>query len=243
VRQQLDANDEKYVIECSSKNQISQYEALVKSYLPEAYWGRVEYKVKRMGFKLPKIIDQRSVTRMLKQLNLSCSTGIRNYAIIMMLYRAGLRVQEVCNLSLSDVNFDTGLIYLQQAKGKKDRYVPMDDDIIRSSQAWIAIRPESDYFFSTLEGGQLDQRYIREVCYRISKKAGVFIQDGTEKKPVSPHKLRHTCFSELLREGTCNIREIQELAGHSSISTTQIYTHIVLNDIQNKIKKRKGITE
>jgi len=179
---------------------------------------------------------------MLKQLNLSCPTGNRNYAIIMMLYRAGLRVSEVCNLSLSDVNFDTGLIYLQQAKGKKDRYFPMDDDIIKSAQAWLTIRPESDFFFCTLVGGQLDQRYIREVCYRISKKAGVFIQDGTEKKPVSPHKLRHTMASELLREGF-NIREVQEALGHENVQTTMIYTHVVMDELQAKIKKRKGITE
>ena len=193
--------------------------------------------------KLPKIIDQKSVKKMLSQINTSCPTGIRNYAIVIMMYRAGLRVQEVCNLGLSDVNFETGLIYVQQAKGKKDRYVPMDDDIEKSLQAWLIVRPESQFIFCTLEGGQLMQRYIREVCYRISEKAGVFIQDGAIKKPVSPHKLRHTFLTEVLREGTANIREVQELAGHSSLNTTMVYTHVVMDELQGKIKKRKGITE
>jgi integrase/recombinase XerD len=193
--------------------------------------------------KLPKIIDQKSVKKMLSQINTSCPTGIRNYAIILMMYRAGLRVSEVCNLGLSDVNFETGLIYIQQGKGKKDRYIPMDDDIIKSAQAWLSIRPDSIHFVCTLEGGQLDVRYIREVCYRISKKAGVFIQDGIEKKPVSPHKLRHTFSTEILREGTANIRELQELLGHSSIQTTMVYTHVVMDEIQGKIKKRKGIIQ
>lgn len=195
-----------------------------------------------MALKLPKIIDRRSVTKMLKQLNLNCPTGIRNYAIIIMMYRAGLRVQEVCNLTLSDVNFETGLIYVQQGKYSKDRYVPMDSDVIKTCQDWLKVRPQSDYFFCTMQGGKLNQRYIREMCYRLSKKAGVYIQDGTEQKPVSPHKLRHTCFTEMLREGTANIREIQQLAGHSSLNTTMIYTHVVMDELQAKIAKRKGIT-
>lgn len=198
-----------------------------------------------MALKLPKIVPQKDVNKLLKQINAHCPTGIRNYAILIMLYRAGLRVSEICKLTVSDVNFDTELLYIQRAKGRdggKDRYVPMDNDIIESVKVWLAIRPESDYFFCTLEGGQLDVRYVREVCYRLSTKAGVFIQDGAEKKKVSPHKFRHSCFSELLREGTCNIREIQELAGHASIATTQIYTHVVMDEIQAKIKKRKGIS-
>jgi site-specific recombinase XerD len=193
--------------------------------------------------KLPKIIDQKSVKKMLAQINTSCPTGIRNYAIVIMMYRAGLRVSEVCNLGLSDCNFETGLIYVQQGKGKKDRYVPMDEDIEKSLKVWLAVRPESHFVFCTLEGGQLMQRYIREVCYRISEKAGVFIQDGAIKKPVSPHKLRHTFLTEVLREGTANIREVQELAGHSSLNTTMVYTHVVMDELQGKIKKRKGITE
>jgi len=178
---------------------------------------------------------------MLAQINTKCPTGIRNYAVIIVMYRAGLRVSEVCNLRLADVNYDTGLIYVQQGKRKKDRYVPMDDDIIKSTQAWLQIRPESEYFFCTLEGGQLDTRYIREVCYRLSTKAGVFIQDGDKKKPVSPHKLRHTLATELVKSKDFNIREIQELLGHSNVSTTMIYTHVVMDEIQEKIRKRKGI--
>ena len=193
--------------------------------------------------KLPKIIDQKSVKKMLAQINTKCPTGCRNYAILIMMYRAGLRVSEVCNLRLADVNFDTGLIYVQQGKGGKDRYIPMDNDIMTSLQAWLKIRPESEYLFCTLQGGQLDTRYVREVCYRLSSKAGVYIQDGTKKKPVSPHKLRHTMATELLKSKDFNIREIQTLLGHSSINTTMIYTHVVLDELQEKIRKRKGIVQ
>jgi integrase/recombinase XerC len=195
-----------------------------------------------MALKLPKIIDRRSVTKMLNQINTNCPTGIRNYAIVMIMYRAGLRVSEVCKLTVPDMNFETGLIYVQRGKGGKDRYLPMDNDIVKACQEWLRVRPESDYFFCILEGGIMDQRYIREVCYRISNKAGVYIQDGAEKKPVSPHKLRHTYATELVKEGDCNIREVQELLGHSSVATTQVYTHVVMDEIQEKIQKRKGIS-
>ncbi len=199
-----------------------------------------------MGLKLPKITDQEGVKGMLAQINKKCPTGARNNAMIMIMYRAGLRVSEVCKLMVSDMNFNTGMIYVQQSKGlegkKKDRYVPMDDDIINACNLWLRFKPDSQYFFSTLDGGIIDTGYLRKVCYRISDKAGVYIQDGNEKKKISPHKLRHTCFSELLREGTCNIREIQELAGHSDLNTTMIYTHVVMDEVQGKIKNRKSLT-
>ena len=193
--------------------------------------------------KLPKIVDQKSVKKILQQINTCCPTGCRNCAIIITMYRAGLRVSEVCNLTLSDINFDTGLIYVQQGKGKKDRYIPMDNDIMMSLQAWLKIRPNSEYLFCTLQGGQLDTRYVREVCYRLSRKAGVYIQDGAKKKPVSPHKLRHSLATELLKSKDFNIREIQTLLGHASINTTMVYTHVVMDELQEKIRKRKGIID
>jgi len=199
-----------------------------------------------MGLKLPKITDQKSVIAMLDQINLKCPTGKRNNAIIIMLYRAGLRVSEVCKLGLSDINFNTGMIYVQQSKGKegkkKDRYVPMDDDIINSCKLWLTVRPESKYFFCTLEGGILDTRYVRQVCYRISEHAGVYIQDGIKQKPISPHKLRHSFATELLKEGF-DIREVQESLGHGNLNTTMVYTHVVMDDLQVKIKNRKSLCE
>lgn len=182
------------------------------------------------------------MTKMLNQININCPTGCRNYAILMMLYKAGLRVSELSNLALSDVNFETELIYIQCGKGKRDRYVPMDADVIAAAKAWLEIRPNSEFFFCTLKGGQLDTRYIREMCYRISEKAGVYIQDGKEKKKVSPHKLRHSFATDLLKSGDFNIREVQELLGHSSISTTQIYTHVAIDEMAKKFKKRASIS-
>lgn len=159
----------------------------------------------------------------------------------MTMYGAGLRNSEVCNLTVPDVDIENGLIYVQQGKYGVDRYVPMTDDILKATKAWLEFRPKSEFFFCTLKGGQLDTRYIREMTYRISEKAGVYIQDGREKKKVSPHKLRHSFATDLLKSGDFNIREVQELLGHSNISTTQVYTHVAIEDIAKKFKNRESL--
>lgn len=199
-----------------------------------------------MSRKLPKFINENQVVKLLDQINENCATGARNKAILMIMYRAGLRVSEVANLALPDMDFDSPMIYVQQSKAnkkgeKKDRFIPMDLDIINSCKQWLKFRPESEFFFCTMKGTILDTRYIREMTYRISEKAEVYIQDGREKKKVSPHKLRHSFATNSLRNDEFNIRELQEILGHSDISTTQIYTSVVLDDISKKFKNRKSI--
>jgi len=196
-----------------------------------------------MSKKLPKFINQSEAIKMLNQINTNCATGARNYSILMIMYRAGLRVSEVANLTLSDMDFESEMIYVQSGKGDKDRFVPMDLDIINSCNQWLKFRPESEFFFCTMKGGILDTRYIREMTYRISEKAEVYIQDGREKKRVNPHALRHSFATNSLRNDEFNIRELQEILGHSDISTTQVYTSVVMDDIQKKFKNRKSIME
>ena len=197
-----------------------------------------ETKKKRQPQKLPKIIDKEGVQAMLDQINLKCPTGCRNYAILLVMYRAGLRVGEVCSLTPRDVNLETGTIYVQQGKGKKDRYTYMDEIATEACREWAEIRPDSKHFFTTLKCTKMDPRYIRDLCYRLSRKAGVFIQDGAELKPVSPHKFRHTFATELINENELNIREIQTLLGHASINTTMVYTHVCNEGLAAKIRSR-----
>lgn len=193
-----------------------------------------------MALKLPKTISEADAIKLLSQINRKCPTGCRNYAMLMIMYRNGLRVSEVANLTVPDINFEENTIYVQQGKGKKDRIIPLDVDAKEACLAWQKIRPDSQYFFCTLKGGILDTRYIRDVCYRMSERAGVYIQDGKEKKLVSPHKLRHSALTSLLKEGF-NIREVQEIAGHANLATTQIYTHVAIEELQDKFANRKGL--
>jgi site-specific recombinase XerD len=191
-----------------------------------------------MALKLPKIVKDDAVEKMLSKINTKCTIGARNYAIIMIMWRCGLRVQEVCNLMFADVNTETGSVYVQQGKGKKDRYTYMDKETTEAVQDWLKVRPESTFLFCTMQGGQLQQRYIREMCYRISKKAGVYIQDGRKKRPVNPHVFRHTCLTNLLQKEGFSIREVQEIAGHSDLSTTQVYLHVDNQELAAKMRNR-----
>ncbi len=195
-----------------------------------------------MGKKLPKFINQGQFIELIRQLNQDCFIGSRNHAMLMIMYRGGLRISEVANLALQDMDFESKMIYIQEGKGKKDRMIPMNPDIINSCKKWLEFRIESDYFFSTFKGGQLDIRYIREMTYRISEKAEVYIQAGREKKKVYPHALRHSFATHLLKSGDFDIREIQELMGHENISTTQIYTHVTLDDMADKFNKMESIS-
>ena len=188
--------------------------------------------------KLPKVLSKDDVCKFLSSFNTKCPTGLRNRVIMETMYRAGLRVSEVCNLTIDDVDLEQGFFYVQQSKNKKDRFVPLEDGLIMWCKLWEAAKPDSKYFFCTLKGGKLSDRYIRKACYLKSRKSGVYISDNKQTKPVHPHVLRHCFATELLEEGF-NIREVQELLGHASINTTMIYTHVRPKGLAEKIRQRK----
>ena len=185
--------------------------------------------------KLPKIISRDQAAKLLSLLNTKCPTGLRNRVALQLLYRAGLRVSEACNLAVTDVNVQEGYVYVQQGKGRKDRVIPLDPETIEWCIKWLERKPSSEYFFCTLKGGKLSDRYLREVCYRLSKKAGVVLSDNHKQKPVHPHTLRHCFATERLEEGFL-INEVQELLGHSSITTTMVYTQVRPEHLKKKMR-------
>jgi len=190
---------------------------------------------KRKPKKLPKAINEEDFTKILGKINAKCQTGCRNVAILNSMYKSGLRIQEALDLTPADVNLETGMIFVQDGKNGKDRYLPMGAFLIETLSKWNSVRPESEWFFCTFKGDQLDQRYVREMLGRKSKEAGVFIQDGKKQKPVNPHALRHSFATNLLNKGM-NIRKVQELLGHESLATTMIYTHVSIKELDADIK-------
>lgn len=206
---------------------------------------------KSKPFRLPKIISREEARRILAIPNTETSIGLRNRTILQVLYRAGLRVQEAANLTVDDVNLEKGFVYVQQGKGNKDRYIPMDLETIEWCKRWLERRgnaipaeAESDHdciwFFPTLKGTALEQRYIRAMVATYSKKADVYLMNGQKKTVIHPHTLRHCCFTELLEDGF-TIREVQEIAGHSSILTTSIYLSVRPEQLAAKIRERAGV--
>jgi len=183
--------------------------------------------------KLPKTLTKEEALSLLSQPNKRAPTGLRNRCIMQLMYRAGLRESEVINLGTNDIEWKEGILRVWKGKGAKDRTLYLDEHTLDLLGMWDERRPRSRYFFCTLKGDKLNDRYIRQLVERYAEKAGI-------GKHVNPHMLRHTFATELLQEGY-NIREVQKLLGHSNVSTTMIYTHVYDSDLANKMRLRKPI--
>ena len=187
---------------------------------------------------LPKILSRSDVKKLLAVPNAETQIGIRNRAILQTMYRAGLRVSEICNLTLADLDLENGWFYIQLAKGKKDRYVPLDKKLVPFLKAWLEHRPTgTDWLFPTFKNTQLAIRYVRDLVYRASVKSEVYLQNGRQKTKVHPHTLRRCCLTELLEDGF-TISEVQAVAGHSSLATTQVYLSVRPKILAEKMRRR-----
>jgi integrase/recombinase XerD len=190
---------------------------------------------------LPKVLSREDAEKILKSINLDNKTGYRNRAMLQVMYCAGLRVSEVANLAPADVDLKKGFIYVQLGKGKKDRYIPLDPKTVEMLGKWMKLRPEqSPWLFPTLKGTRLDVRYIREMVYRLSDKAGVYLQNGRDRVRVHPHTFRH-CFATECLEEKFSVKEVQELLGHSSIQTTSRYLSVRPAVLAEKMQGRSGV--
>ena len=183
--------------------------------------------------RLPKIISHEDVRKLLKEPNRKAPTGLRNYCMIVIMYRAGLRVSEVVGekgLLCNQIDFKNGQIRVI-GKGDKERLIPLEPWVMDTLEAWKKIKPKNTkYFFCTLEGKPINRRYVNAMLERYSKRAGIEL--------VNPHALRHTYATDLL-EDSFNIREVQQVLGHAHLNTTMIYTHVNPTELRNKIRSRK----
>jgi site-specific recombinase XerD len=145
--------------------------------------------------------------------------GIRDFCILMVFSYTGMRISELCNLQLKDINLNEGTIRVI-GKGNKERIIPIIKPVIESINNYLDIRPmvDNDFLYISKKKNQLSLRAIRDIVYKYQLISGIHIQH------FSPHKLRHT-FATMLHNKDVDILDIQALLGHSSIATTQIYTH------------------
>lgn len=174
--------------------------------------------------KIPDALSLNEVEALLNQPDTRARQGIRDKAIIEMLYATGMRVSEVVNLKLDSVNRDIGFVRCI-GKGDKERIVPLGKKAIISIVKYLdASRPiflgkkESQFLFLS----RLGQRISRQSLWKMIKK---YAKDAKIKSPIKPHILRHSFATHLLERGA-DLRSVQEMLGHANISTTQIYTHI-----------------
>lgn len=167
--------------------------------------------------KKPPRLRREEVARLIEIPSRRYKTGIRNRAIIVLLWRSGLRCSEMLNLTLRDLDPDRGIVSVIDGKGGKDRDVYIDFATVEIIRAWLAVKPRSNYIFCTLKGGRLSSAYIREMLARYGARAEITMR-------VRPHLLRHTFASEYLEDGG-TILELKAQLGHSRLETTEIYAH------------------
>ena len=179
----------------------------------------------RLPRKLPDVLSYEEIEQILQAIDHSTPEGTRNRAIIEVLYSSGLRVSELVGLQLTFCYFDIGFIRIL-GKGDKVRLVPIGKEAIKYTQLYLdhvrseinAKKESEDIVFLNRRGGQLSRVMVFLIIKDAAEKAGI-------SKNVSPHTFRHS-FATHLIEGGASLRAVQEMLGHESITTTEIYTHL-----------------
>ena len=179
----------------------------------------------KIGRKLPDTLSIEEIDTIISIIDLSKPQGERNRAIIEVLYGCGLRVSELISLKISDLFFDEGFIKVT-GKGNKQRFVPIGSltikfiDIYRNEiRVHQVIKPNAqDTLFLNRRGNELTRSMIFHIVKELTEKAGI-------QKNISPHTFRHSFATHLLENGA-DLRAIQQMLGHESITTTEIYTHL-----------------
>ena len=200
----------------SQQNQvINSIRFLYKFGLNKKY-DKVSFTRPKSEKKLPKVVDSNFILSKLEQID-----NIKHKAILTLTYSVGLRVSEITNLKIEDVDSKRMIIHIKNAKGRKDRIVPLSQKVLNLLRDYFKEFKPKEYLFN----GQTTNQYSIRSCQEIYKK--YIDQSG------HIHQLRHSCFTNLLENGT-DLRIIQKIAGHSNVKTTEIYTH-VSNQMLSKV--------
>ena len=188
----------------------------------------------QIGKHLPEVLSIQEIDDIEQVIDKSKAQGVRDVAIIEMLYSCGLRISELCNLKMSELFLEEGYIRVH-GKGRKERLVPIGEQAIEKLRQWFVIRTgvkakpgHEDYvFISTKRGTKLSRITLFVYIKDYAQRAGI-------QKNISPHTFRHSFATHLL-EGGANLRAIQAMLGHEDISTTEIYMHIDRSHLREEI--------
>ena len=189
----------------------------------------------RRGQKLPEILTGYEEKALLKVFNGRYDAGLRNKALVSVMLYAGLRAAEALNVQVGDITWtgdETGRLHVKQGKGKKDRMVYLNAASVDLLTRWRDRRydPTSKLLFTTREAKRLATRWLRQMVHTYAERAGI-------EKHVHPHTLRHTFATNLYRSSGHNLRVVQLSLGHSSIQTTEIYTHVASDEVGEEMRK------
>ncbi len=183
----------------------------------------VGFRLPKEDRKLPGVLTYKETERLLDSPDTTSLWGLRDKALLEVCYGAGLRVSELVNLKVSNINFKSGFVRIV-GKGNKERIVPLDPTALTAVKDWLKAYMDSTckelkhYIFIDKKGKAISRQSFFNMVKRYAGTAGIV-------KEISPHTLRHSFATHLLENGA-PLREVQELLGHAMIETTQIYTHV-----------------
>ena len=190
----------------------------------------------KIGRKLPDTLSEEEINEIIAQIDLSKPEGERNRAMIETLYSCGLRVTEMIQLKISDLFFEEGFIRVI-GKGNKQRFVPINGYMIKLIENYRNLvrssikiqKGHEDTIFLNRRGKQISRNMVFMILKDLTEKAGIH-------KTVSPHTLRHSFATHLLENGA-DLRAIQQMLGHESITTTEIYMHLDKSHLKQVVEK------
>ena len=225
----IDLSSEK-LSESSKRRMVSAVRGLYKFLMFE---GHVEKNPAddlvspQKGFYLPRFLNQSEIETLLAAPDVSTEEGVRDRAVLELMYACGLRVSEAVNLKIGDVDLESGIL-TTTGKGSKTRRVPIGTSAVEWVRSYLAVRRrqeniEVENLFTTASCQPLTRQVIHSFIKAYAQKSGF---DG-----VSPHTLRHS-FATHLVQNNADIRSVQQMLGHADISTTQIYTHITSTQLK-----------
>ena len=177
-----------------------------------------EIPLVKKKLKLPVVLSKTDVNEIINK-----TENLQHKLILMFLYYAGLRLNEVRNLKWQDIDFDREIIHLKKTKGENERIVFLHQKLKNKLNKFKVHR--EGFVFESNRGRKYSEETIQKIVKNASKMAGI-------KKKTTPHTLRHSFATHLLEAG-CDIRHIQKLLGHKNLQTTQIYTHVANKNIKN----------
>ncbi len=180
---------------------------------------QVEVKSIKTEKKIPEVLTPEEVKKLLQ----ACDNPLHEL-IIEFLYSTGVRLSELVNMKIKDIDWQEGMGWVRGGKGAKDRRIILSKKLLEKLKDFVKGRNPDEYLFPGRTGGRMNKRNVQKIVARAARKAGI-------TKNVHPHTLRHSFATHLLQEGT-DIRIIQELLGHSNLNTTQIYTHVSTQDLK-----------
>jgi integrase/recombinase XerD len=189
----------------------------------------------RQWQNIPKFLNLEEIEKIIKAPDASKAIGLRDRAMMELLYASGLRVSELCKVCIGDLNLELGVLRTT-GKGNKQRLVPVGKAAVLAVQAYLDTGraallkgKASKYLFITARGGCLTRQAFWKLLAGYGRKAGIF-------RGLTPHVLRHSFATHLL-EGGADLRSVQVMLGHADISTTQIYTHVLRSRLRDTVEK------